>query len=87
MLLDGDEQIVWLEAPPVELVEFSSEGDVIIQVGPLEFPDDMLAEIQRYDPAIFNIIEPFLVVIVFGKMKIENIFPDQDELVDVLAVP
>jgi len=45
----------------------------------------MILEIDRRNPAIPNLLRPFLVVLVVGEMKIQYIFPDQNEPGDLMA--
>ena len=68
-------------AAPVEIIELASEKDIVIQVGVLKLPDNMVPEIQPYDPSFLNLIEPFLVIIIVSRMEIQHILPDKYELV------
>jgi hypothetical protein len=84
LLFDGREQLVRIETPPVEVIEFAAERDVIVEPGAPELTDHVIAKVQTDDPSIIDVVKPLLVIIVFQGMKIEHIFPDQNELADIL---
>lgn len=78
-------ELLRMVAAPPEFVQLTSVYEIVIDVVFAQFLPDMFTEIQSDHPAVFNVLEPFLVVAVIGSVEIEDVFADKYELVDSTA--
>ena len=45
----------------------------------------MLLEVHGRNPAVLHVLEPLLIVVVFGAVEVEHVFADEDEFADALV--
>src|SRR5690606_33621047 len=80
-------EVLRLKDAPIEIGKTVADIHKMVDQSFVHFIHHMFAEIYADDPAplINDIFVPLFVVGVVGVVKIEHIFPDEDELIDTLA--
>jgi len=58
------EELQRFKIPPDHIVQLTTEVDVVVDIITFKFIDHMLSEVDSCYPAIFNLLEPLLIIAV-----------------------
>lgn len=66
----------------MQIIQRASGVDVGVDVVAAHFAEHEIPEADGCDPAFLHILEPLLIIVVFGAVEVEHILADQDKMLD-----
>jgi hypothetical protein len=86
-IIDSLEKMTGRQSAPSDFTELAAQNEVAVQINAFHVFENMFTEVEECNPTVvfYHLIEPFFVVAIVAKVKIQNILSDKDEAVDAFC--